>query len=288
MVDSASEAGPQTVARASCPSPHGQDARATNLTCLHHVFKFKDSRTNLAFFEAYFSNYIEGTEFPVEEAIDIVFSGVIPRDRPVDAHDILGTHRIVSDSKQMARTPRDFEDFISVLKSRHAAFMGMRHDKMPGQFKSRDNRAGNTFFVAPDLVMGTLEKGFEVYRGIEPPLHRAIYMMFLVSEVHPFVDGNGRAARIMMNAELVAEEEQKIIIPTVYRNNYVSAQKALSQCGKSTPIIQVLDFAQRYTAAIRWEDFERARADLQATNAFMDANEAEDKGIRLILPKDAG
>ena len=29
-------------------------------------------------------------------------------------------------------------------------------------------------------------------------------MMFLVSEVHPFVDGNGRIARIMMNAELVA------------------------------------------------------------------------------------
>ncbi len=37
-----SKAGPQTVARASCPSPHGQDARATNLTCLHHVLKFKD------------------------------------------------------------------------------------------------------------------------------------------------------------------------------------------------------------------------------------------------------
>jgi Fic family protein len=159
---------------------------------------------------------------------------------------------------------------------------------MPGQFKSKDNRAGSTFFVAPDLVMGTLEKGFEVYRGIEPPLHRAIYMMFLVSEVHPFVDGNGRAARIMMNAELVREEEQKIIIPTVYRNNYVSALKALSQCGRSTPMIQVLDFVQRYTAAIRWEDFDRARADLQATHAFVDANEAEDQGIRLILPKDAG
>ena len=32
-------------------------------------------------------------------------------------------------------------------------------------------------------------------------------MMFLVSEVHPFADGNGRAARIMMNAELVAAGE---------------------------------------------------------------------------------
>jgi hypothetical protein len=60
---------------------------------------------------------------------------------------------------------------------------------------------------------------------------------------------------------------------------------ALSQSGKSTPLVQVLDFAQRYTASIRWEDFDRARAELQATNAFIDANEAEDRGIRLVLPK---
>ena len=58
-----------------------------------------------------------------------------------------------------------------------------------------------------------------------------------------------------------------------------------SQSGKSTPLVQVLDFAQRYTASIRWEDFDLARADLQATNAFMDANEAEDKGVRLVLSK---
>jgi len=117
----------------------------------------------------------------------------------------------------------------------------------------------------PELVLGTLEKGFEIYRAVELALHRAIFMMFLVSEVHPFLDGNGRIARIMMNAELVAQGEQRIIIPTVYRNNYVSALKALSQSGKSTPMVQVLDFAQRYTTAIRWEDFDRAREDLQST-----------------------
>ncbi len=163
--------------------------------------------------------------------------------------------------------------------------MAMRPGKMPGQFKSKENRAGNTYFVLPSLVLGTLGKGFEVYRGIEPPLHRAIFMMFLVSEVHPFADGNGRVARIMMNSELVAAGEQKIIIPAVYRNNYVTALKALSQSSKSTPFVQVLDFVQRYTAAIQWEDFNRARADLQATHAFLDANEADDNGIRLVLPK---
>ena len=245
------------------------------------------AKTNLAFFEAYFSNYIEGTEFAIEEAVDIVFHGVIPRERPEDAHDILGTFRIVSNHTEMARTPRDFDSFVALLKERHAACMEMRQDKMPGQFKSKENRAGSTFFVASDLVLGTLEKGFEICRGLELALHRAIFMMFLVSEVHPFVDGNGRIARIMMNAELVARDEQKIIIPTVYRNNYVSGLKALSQSGKSTPVIQVLDFAQKYTVSIRWEEFDTARADLQATHAFLDANEAEDKGIRLILPKEA-
>jgi hypothetical protein len=242
-------------------------------------------RINLAFFEAYFSNYIEGTEFRVEEAVDIVFNAVIPEDRPEDAHDVLGSYRVVSDFAEMRRQPRNFENFIDLIKSRHAAFMELRPDKKPGHFKAKENRAGSTFFVAPDLVMGTLEKGYEIYRAIEPPLHRAIFVMFLVSEVHPFVDGNGRAARIMMNAELVAGGEQKIIVPTIYRNNYLSALKALSHTGNSSPFVRTLDFAQKYTAAIPWDDFDVAQAALQNTNAFMDANEAEDNGIRLVLPK---
>jgi len=31
---------------------------------------------------------------------------------------------------------------------------------------------------------------------------RALLAMFIVSEVHPFIDGNGRLARLVMNAEL--------------------------------------------------------------------------------------
>lgn len=113
-------------------------------------------------------------------------------------------------------------------------------------------------------------------------------MMFLISEVHPFADGNGRVARVMMNAELVAAQEQRIIIPTVFRTDYLTALKALSQTGRSLPLIQVLDFAQRYTGAIRWESLDAARADLQATHAFLPAEEAERRGVRLVLPGAAG
>ena len=60
-----------------------------------------ESRATLAFFEAYFSNFIEGTEFAVKEAADIVFNNVIPADRPDDAHDILGTWRIASNDGEI-------------------------------------------------------------------------------------------------------------------------------------------------------------------------------------------
>ena len=47
-------------------------------------------------------------------------------------------------------------------------------------------------FVAPDAVPGTLERGFEIGRNLPAAFQRAAFVHFLVSEVHPFSDGNGR------------------------------------------------------------------------------------------------
>jgi len=243
-----------------------------------------EGRATLAFFEAYFSNFIEGTEFEVGEAADIVFRNVIPRDRPQDAHDILGTWRLVSDPFEMARTPRDPTALSDLLKSRHAALMAARPDKAPGIFKREANRAGRTVFVDPAHVEGTLARGFDLYPGLETPFARAVYMMFLVSEVHPFADGNGRIARIMMNAEFVAAGEERIVIPRIFRSNYLSALKALSNVNNPTTLVRTLDFAQRWVSAVPWGDLNQTRAVLDSSNAFMDPVEADDRGIRLTIP----
>jgi len=245
----------------------------------------QEERTNLSFFEAYFSNFIEGTEFEVREAADIVFRNKIPSERPDDAHDVLGTYRIVSNYHEMSQVPKDHDDFIGKLKYRHAEIMAARKEKNPGQFKTRVNVAGSTQFVHPELVKGTLRKGFEIYRALEYSFHKAVYMMFLVSEVHPFADGNGRVARIMMNAELVSVQDQKIIIPIVYRSNYLAALKALTNNRHSVPLIRTLDFAQKFTHSIDWSDYDRSREQLEACNAFLDPGEADREGIRLRLPE---
>jgi hypothetical protein len=71
-----------------------------------------NAAVNQTFFEAYFSNFIEGTEFAVEEAEAIVFRGEIPADRPADAHDVIGTFKLVSNAAEMRRLPESAEDFI--------------------------------------------------------------------------------------------------------------------------------------------------------------------------------
>ncbi len=243
-----------------------------------------EGQTTLAFFEAYFSNFIEGTEFEVEEAAEIVFQGRIPRQRPEDAHDILGTYRIVASETEMRRVSRSSEEFLSLLRDRHARIMIGRPDKRPGLFKETANRAGATRFVEPSLVEGTLFVGLEVMGALADPLHRAIFMMFLVSEVHPFDDGNGRVARVMMNAELVAKDEQRIVIPTVYRENYLAGLRALSRNGRPDALIRVLDFAQRYSLAIEWGELWETQRLLEKTNAFLEPEEAEARGVFLRIP----
>lgn len=239
---------------------------------------------NLAFFESYFSNFIEGTEFEIDEAIDIVFNNIIPNERPGDAHDILGTFQVASNLMEMKKTPNDVDGFIQLLKYRHAVIMSGRPEKLPGNFKRTANRAGSTQFVSPELVTGTLKRGFEFYQTLSDPFARATFMMFLVSEVHPFADGNGRTARIMMNADLISAGQQRIIIPIVYRNNYLAALKTLSQETSAEPLIAVLSFAQKYTSMIPWMDRHSAHKSMEDTHAFVDPRDADDQGVRLILP----
>ncbi|MEX2288757.1 MAG: Fic family protein [Mycobacteriales bacterium] len=251
---------------------------------LPHLPEDRPRRALLPFYEAYFSNFIEGTEFTLDEAAGIVFDGDIPTDRPADAHDVLGTYEIVADDDQMRRVPSSADELEQLLLARHAAVMRSRPDKGPGTYKTRPNRAGNSHFVAPELVIGTLRHGFELMSGITSPFQRAVYMMFLISEVHPFGDGNGRVARIMMNAELVTAGEVRLIIPTVYRENYLAALRAATRTGNYAALADTLAFARRYTAQVDFSNRDTAERDLTQTHALRDAREAEDAGLRLILP----
>ncbi|HQY99999.1 MAG TPA: Fic family protein [Propionicimonas sp.] len=236
----------------------------------------------VSFFEAYFSNFIEGTEFTVEEAEQIVFDHA-DLGRPEDAHDILGTYELTSSPamRVVAGTP---DEFLDTLRVRHAVMMAARPAQLPGQWKDRGNRAGATEFVAPELVPGTLRAGWEEGQVVDGPFRQAVYLMFLVSEVHPFVDGNGRSARLAMNTALVAAGEHRIIIPTILRLDYLSALSRATNRGGPDALYRVLDFAQRWVSRGDWSTVDAGLSYAHATNALIDARVAERDRLHLGVP----
>ncbi len=240
------------------------------------------------FFEAYFSNFIEGTEFGVEEAREIAVDGVIPAERPADAHDVAATYRIVSDQASNALAPTSADELMDELADLHRILLAARPEKRPGEFKVKRNYAGGYAFVEPDLVVGTLRRGFDVFSSVTDPMHRAIAMMLLITECHPFDDGNGRLARIVSNGVLSAAGQVRTVIPTVYRNNYLAGLSAVSNGnGRGETLISVLRFAQKWTGAIDWTTFEATDEQLRRLDAYMDPGLAEASGIRLRLPDPA-
>jgi Fic family protein len=239
------------------------------------------ARENFAFFEAYFSNYIEGTTFTVEEAEGIVFHGQIVENRSEDSHDILGTFNAAALAPWRDQPPRTADDFLYWLRSVNALVMQSRADKKPGEWKDKANQAGNTFFVMPELVPGTLREGFSRIEALAHPLARAIMTMFVVAEVHPFIDGNGRTARLAMNCVLSAERLSRIIIPTVYREDYLLPLKALSHHREAQPLIATLSRIQRWSAAF---DYARPRSDVRDELGRCNAFQEDLRNYKLVFP----
>ena len=235
-----------------------------------------------SFFEAYFSNYIEGTEFTVKDAKKIIDTGVALPKRIKDSYDILGTFHIVSSSYEMNITPSTADELIEILKRRHLTMLSERAEEVnAGEFKNKNNRAGNTEFVDHTLVEGTIRQGFKYYAALTDPMAKAIFIMFLVSEVHPFIDGNGRISRIMGNAELFKSGQSRIIVPNVYRENYILSLKKLSNRKEPETFIRVMDKLHHFSNHITGENFEKLNNYFKATNAYKEPEEGKLKILEM-------
>ncbi len=174
----------------------------------------------------------------------------------------------------MRKVSKTAAELNEIVRSRHATMFEQRPEALPGGFKRARNRAGSTTFVEPDYVLGTLSAGFRLYLELPKGLARAICIMFLVSDVHPFNDGNGRVSRIMMNAELYSQQLSTIIIPNVYRTDYLTALKALTRRSDPDPYARMIARAHAFSA-LDFSEYAKIKNELEERNWFQEPEEAQ-------------
>jgi hypothetical protein len=232
----------------------------------------RETRSCTSFIEAYFTNYIEGTKFLVDKAKRIVFNGDDPDGRPADGRDVTQTFSQVVHLTSGMTMASTFDEFTEEIRERNHLLLDARPEKEPGQFKTDANRAGNTVFVMPEFVTGTLREGFAMMGGIENPFARALFTHTMLVLVHPFNDGNGRVSRIMMNKTLVSAGQSRIVVPTIFRTDYINGLRALTanDAPRPSPLIRAMMRCQDVTAKIADPSLERTVEIWASCHAFLE------------------
>jgi hypothetical protein len=85
----------------------------------------------------------------------------------------------------------------------------------------------------------------------------------------------------MMNAELVAADQAKIMIPTVFRDDYMGALKKLTRQRKCETFINMLQRAHAFNANVYDQSLEGMQAYLSSCSSFLDDSYA----ILKIVPR---
>ncbi len=102
---------------------------------------------------------------------------------------------------------------------------------IPGEYKTTANnvrlKTGETFyFTSPEETAAQMHDLMNWYRANEDQLHPAVLAAMLhyrFVRIHPFDDGNGRVARLLMNYHLLRKGYPPIIIKSADKENYLTA-----------------------------------------------------------------
>jgi len=256
--------------------------RTTPVPNFPDVAAQEPARTHFAVLESYFSNFVEGIQFSIEEAKDIVLQNKIVPHRFEDSHDVLSVFNLILHPHYRSNLPAS-NDILEKIRECHRLMMLRRPEAMPGEFKKESNFAGLTQFVSPGFVPGTLLEGVTLASSVPGGLARAIYYAFLVAEIHPFRDGNGRLSRLFMNAELSRCGRSRILIPTLYHAQYLDALRALTRRNDPEPLVRAIGHIADWTTLFDYQDLKQVVQAMKAAHAF----EENLREFRLLTPTGA-
>ncbi|HEX8109149.1 MAG TPA: Fic family protein [Kofleriaceae bacterium] len=101
-----------------------------------------------------------------------------------------------------------------------------------------------------DVLRDAMPALFDLIEGEPSPAVRAVLGHWLFGYVHPFPDGNGRIARLLMNALLAGGGYPWTVIRVEHRDEYLAALEAASVAGDIGPFARFIA-KQLRAAAVR-------------------------------------
>ncbi|MEK6850823.1 MAG: Fic family protein [Nanoarchaeota archaeon] len=198
----------------------------------HQVFNKLDEQTKREIFKtfiiefAYNTASIEGNTINLEEARNLLNEGITPKDKTLrEVYDLQNTEKVFFELLNSKLNNELGHDFIAWIHDN----LLEKIDERKG-YRTTDIRVvKSNFDASPGKYVKTdmdlLLKWYEENRDKLHPLILAILFHHKFEKIHPFMDGNGRTGRMMMNYILLKNKLPPTITHKKTREDYLEAMR---------------------------------------------------------------
>lgn len=171
----------------------------------------------------YNTNSIEGSTLTPKEVELLLSENIAPRKPLEDVLEAKAAERVLD----FAKNSKDDFDPEFILKL-HRLYFTNTKPGIAGRYKTAQNRIMGSNFetTQPEMVITDMKLYFKEYEKLRKELHPlelAAWCHWKLVRIHPFQDGNGRIARIIMNYVLNKNGYAMIDIKTKERQRYFDA-----------------------------------------------------------------
>lgn len=179
------------------------------------------------------SNALEGNTLTESETKVVLEDGLTIAGKPLRDHYEASGHSEAFDHIWTLARKKSFSE--SDLLAVHRHFYHRVDPKAAGQYRTTPVVITGTDYVPPPpskvpSLVKAMVRGLPVARRKVHPLAFAAHVHSQIVNIHPFVDGNGRTARLLMNLALIQSGYVITLIPAVLRSDYIALIKK-SQTG---------------------------------------------------------
>ena len=173
----------------------------------------------------YSSNALEGNSLTESETKIAIEDGLTVAGKPLkDYYEAVGHAKSFDLLFQLAKNESITESDIKKLHK--FFFQGIDPEKAGKYRKIRVFISGSKYLLPKPEDVPALMSQFIIEFGKNPGLHPVVWAAEVHKQfvfVHPFVDGNGRIARLLMNFALLKNAFPITIIPPIRRIDYINA-----------------------------------------------------------------
>ncbi len=171
------------------------------------------------------SNAIEGNTLTESETEAVIKRGITVSGKPIEySYEASGHYFAFEFMLELMRRKTIREDDIKTL---HKLFYKKIDGKRAGKYRNSDIIITGSEYEPPhhdmlNYLMKEFIKTIKLLRMNYHPSVAAALIHLRFVEIHPFIDGNGRVARLLMNAVLVQNGYPIVIIPAILRRQYIA------------------------------------------------------------------